>query len=258
MRYKIIDNHAAQEVAALLHEGKAPEFAKFEHDAGKGAAFADSTLAKLAQDIRKIKDELDRTKRSREELDRRAFELVHRALPYDPDMLGDIRFWVRFALVHLYDVIAWRFPGRKGEFNFENLGISSSSRKRLENYPYKLWVRGEVSKASKGKDPYRAGRYGTIDFWTSHIHRQGFSKCRSIANEFIQYQYPDKLKGRPRFWEGEEEAKTGKVGIRTLVKRIKRMWATIEYTLLDTTEAQKLIKELSKGLKGPDGKPVSS
>jgi hypothetical protein len=258
MKYKIIDNQAAQEIANQLLAGNAVDFKSYEQEVGKGAPLSEGILLQLAKDIRKIKKGLEKKKGGREELDRQAFELVHRSLPDDPDMLGDIRFWVRFALVHLFDVVTWRFPGKGAGFNIENLGIGSSPRKRLENYPYKLWVRGELSRMSKGKHPYRLGRCGQVDFWTSHIHRQGFTKCRSIAAEFIQFQFPDKLKGRPRLWEGQEDPKTGKYGIRTLVKRIKRMWATIEYTLLDATEAQKLLKELAKGLRGPDGKSLSS
>src|SRR5687768_11559450 len=103
MRYRIIDNQAAQEIASQLNEGKSVDFTKFEQEVGRGAAVSDATLAKLAQGIRKIKNDLERKKRNREELDRLAFDLVHRTLPYDSDMLGDIRFWVRLALVHLYD-----------------------------------------------------------------------------------------------------------------------------------------------------------
>jgi hypothetical protein len=258
MKYKIVDNQVAQQIASTLLAGESVDFAQYDQEIGKGSSLSESALKGLAEEIRRLKKNMEKKKGNREELDRQAFELIHRRMPNDPDMLGDIRFWVRFALVHLFDVITWRFPGKGGGgFNLENLGVSSSTRGRLENYPYKLWVRGELSRASKGKDPYRLGRYGKVDFWTSHIHRQGFTKCRSIASEFIQFQYPDKLKGKPRLWEGEEEPATAKFGIRTLVKRIKRMWATVEYTLLDPAEAQRLLKELSRGLKGPDGKPVS-
>jgi hypothetical protein len=259
MKYKIIDTAIAGELARAKLRGEPVDFSEHEKEVGKGAPLSDAVLAAIAKDIDKLKRSIEKKKGDREELDRQAFELVHRKLPNAPDVLGDSRFWIRFALVYLFDVIVWRFPGKSTSgFNLENLGLGASMRKRGENYPYKLWVRGELSRKEKGADPYKFGRFGGIDFWTSHIHRQGFAKSRAIATELIQFQYPVELKGRPRLWPGEEDAAKAKRGIRTLVKRIRRLWATVEYTLLDAKEIQKLLRELSRGLRGPDGKPVST
>ena len=257
MKYKIIDMQMAGELARSKLSGESVDFEKHEQEVGSGQSLLDSVLVAIAQDINKMRKEIEKEKGDRTELDRIAFEVVHRKLPNDPDMLGDSRFWGRFALVFLFDAIVWRFPGKKAGFNLENLGLSVSVGRRRENYLYKLWMRGELSRQEKNGDSYRLGRFGDIDFWTSHIHRQGFSNCRSIAMELIQYQYPPAQKGVPRLFHGEEDPASGKFGVRTLVKRVRRLWATVEYALLESAEIQALLKELSKGLKGPDGKSVS-
>jgi hypothetical protein len=224
---------------------------------GQGQPLADTILQDIANKVNAIRKVLDKKKMDREELDREAFEVIHRGLPQDPDILGDMRFWARFATLFLFDVVVWRFPGRgEGGFNIENLGLSSSARGQAGNYVYNLWIRGELSRVARARDPYRLGRVGTIDFWTSHVHRQGFSKSRDFAREFIQFQYPEEMKGRPRLWAGEENKGTGRFGVRTLVKRVRRMWATIEYGLLESAEHQKLLREMARGLKGADGKSV--
>lgn len=248
---------AAARLAREILEGSTPNFTQYEQELGKGTALGDTVLADLARRITKEKRAIEKRDDPRESLDAVAFEIVHTGLPFDADMLGDSRFWTRFALVFLFDVIRWRFPG-KGEkgFNLENLGIGRSERKQAENFLYKLWVRGELSRTSDSKDPYQLGRWGSIDFWTSHIHRQGFANCRAIATELIKFQYPPQLKGKPRLLPGEEDLTKGKIGVRTLVKRVRRLWATVEYTLLQSDEVKAIINELSKGLTAADGKSV--
>src|SRR5258708_14877840 len=215
MRYKIIDMQIASDLARSKLAGESVECSKHEQEIGSGQPLSDAVLLAIAQDIKRIRKSIEKSEGDRTELDRRAFEVVHRKLPNDPDILGDSRFWGRFALVFLFDTIVWRFPGKKAGFNLENLGLSSSIGRRRENYLYKLWMRGELSRQEKGGDPYRLGRFGDIDFWTSHVHRQGFSNCRSIAMEFIRYQYPSAQKGVPRLFHGEEESASGEFGVST-------------------------------------------
>lgn len=259
MKYKILDQNAATRLARELLDGKHPTFADDEQEVGIGTSFSDKILTAIAKAIAKQRDVIEKNNWNKESLDAVAFEIVHKSLPFDPDMLADEGFWTRFALVYVFDLIRWRFPGRgpKG-FNLENVGIAPGKSKRSENYLFKLWVRGELSRTPGDKDEYRLGRYGSIDFWTSHIHRQGFPACRQMAVELIRFQYPPERKGQPRLFHGEEDVPNGKIGVRTLVKRIRRLWATVEYTLLKSDELRALITELSKGLKAADGKSVYS
>jgi hypothetical protein len=259
MKYKIIELQKASELVQKLLEGATPSFAEHEVELGRGPICDDRILADIARQIVKQQRTIEKQKEPREALDAIAFEIIHRGVPNDADMVGDGRFWVRFALVFLFDVIKWRFPGKDDKgFNLENLGIGRSQRKQAENYLYKLWARGEISYAPDARDPYNAGRRGSIDFWTSHIHRQGFTNCRAVARELIRFQYPPDLRGEPRLLPGEEDVAQGKVGVRTLVKRIRRLWATVEYTLLEPDEVRATIRELARGLTSPDGKRVSA
>ena len=254
MRYKILNFQAAKDIARSKLEGKTANHAQYEQEVGQGTALSDTVLKDIAREILRHKQALEKQGGDREKLDALAFEIVHSKLPQDPDLLGDGRFWIRFAVVFLFDVIAWRFPGKGATgFNLENLGIGASTRKQAENYLYKLWVRGELSRRPTEKDPYKLGRFGSIDFWTSHIHRQGFASCRNVALELIRFQYPPEFGGRPRLLPGEEDVAKGKYGVRTLVKRLRRLWATLEYTLLESSEIQQVIKDLSQGLTVSNG-----
>jgi len=259
MKYKILEHGVAVQLAMDLLEGKQPNFAKHDQEVGAGPVLVDSLLATIANAVMKQRAKVDKNNWPKETLDAIAFEIIHKTLPPDYDMLADDRFWSRFALVYLFDLIKWRFPGKapKG-FNLENVGIGSSRTKRSENYLFKLWVRGELSRLVGDADPYKLGRHGSVDFWTSHIHRQGFPACRQVAVELIRFQYPPEKQGQPRLFQGQEDVANGKVGVRTLVKRIRRLWATVEYTLLQADEVKGIIRELSKGLKAGDGKSVYS
>ncbi len=254
MKYKIIDMDKAPEIAREKLAGKTGSFAEHEREIGTGSPLSETVLTSIATDIRKHMKAIEKRGEDREDLDALAFDIIHKKLPPDPDMLGDGRFWARFALVFLFDVVVWRFPGKGAAgFNIENLGIGKSVRRQAENYLYKLWVRGELCRIEKAKDPYQLGRLGSIDFWTSHIHRQSFSNCRNVALEIIRFQYPPKLKGRPYLLPSVEDVAAKKRGIRTLVKRVRRVWATVEYTLLESNEIQELLKDLSKGLTVANG-----
>jgi hypothetical protein len=257
MIYKILDPSEVAALAAAAIRGEKVDFSAHEVEAGAGVQYKESALSSIAGKLRHLKRKTDKQRKDRENFDSEAFEILHSNLPFDVDALSDGRFWTRFALVYLLDVITWRFPGRGSKgFNTENLGLGTSARKQAENYLYKLWVRGEIATSSGGKDPYKLGRAGSIDFWTSHIHRQGFASCRTVAGELLRFQYPPELKGKPKLLPGEEDVAHGRIGVRTLVKRLRRTWATVELSLLDAKQASALLKDLSHGLTDSNGKPI--
>jgi hypothetical protein len=258
MKYKIIKPDQVTNLARALLDGGKPAWSDFELEVGSGTLLAEQILYAIAGGINKQRSLIDEKGLPRENLDAIAFEIIHKGRPSDGDMFGDPRFWTRFALVYLFEVIKWRFPGKgtKG-FNLENVGVGSA-RRQTENYAYKLWIRGDISQLRDQKDPYKLGRFGDVDFWTSHIHRQGFANCRDVAAELIRFQYPPELKGQPRLLPGNEDPSKGKIGIRTLVKRIRRLWATVEYALLAADEIRAILQELSKGLSLADGKSIYS
>jgi hypothetical protein len=168
-------------------------------------------------------------------------------------MLSDMAFWTRFAIGKLSDVIYARFPGRQGRINLDNFGLGS----RKECWPYKLWVRGELSFEEGAKDPYAVGRLGGVDIWTSHVHRQNFMSIRTVFRKVFAFQYPKNLKGRPLLFEGEEDpVKHGVPGFRTLIRRLSENWASVEYSCLDEAEAEALVRIHSNGLHRANDKSV--
>ncbi len=255
MRYRVLSNEGiAIARSALGARTTVPNLAGYEVAKGAGELFDDGTLDTLAAKIRKLQGAASKERVPPEELDRRCFDVVHSSLPSEERlMLGDMAFWTRFAIAKLSDVIYTRFPGRKGRINLDNFGLGS----RKECWPYKLWVRGELSFEEDAKDPYALGRLGGVDVWTSHVHRQNFMSIRSIFRQVFAFQYPKNLKGKPLLFEGEEDPKKhGVPGFRTLIRRLSENWASVEYGCLDAAEAEALVRIHSKGLHRADDKSV--
>lgn len=255
MRYRVLSKPGLEVArAALIQREQVPNLGAYEIVKGAGDPLEDAILDGIATRVRSLQGLVSKEKLPPEELDRRCFDVVHTALPAeDRLMLGDMAFWTRFAITNLADVIYARFPGRLGRINLDNFGLGS----RKECWPYKLWVRGELSFDEDAKDPYAVGRLGGVDVWTSHVHRQNFMSIRTIFREVFAFQYPKNLKGKPLLFEGEENpAKQGVPGFRTLIRRLSENWASVEYCCLDHAEAEALVRIHSRGLHRADDKSV--
>lgn len=254
MRYKIITTRGIDIARQSLKEKTPPpDLTPHEVVVGSGDLLEDTVLVNLAVRIRIAQDKLAKSKAPPEELDRLCFSDVHESIPLDELLCADASFWTRFAVIHLSDVISKRFPGRLGQTNLDNYGLGA----RRECWPYKMWVRGRLSYVEGARDPYALGRLGGVEFWTSHVHRQNFMSVPGLFRAVVEFQYPSKLKGKPFLFEGEENPdKGGYPGIRTLVKRLKENWATVEYLLLNDRSIKSLLALHGKGLRKPDGKPA--
>jgi hypothetical protein len=255
VRYRVLSKQGLDVArAALDQRNKMPNLEAYEVFKGAGEPFDDALLETVGSRVRAIQTQVSKEGQTPEELDRRCFDVVHSALPSEERlMLGDMAFWTRLAITKLADVIYARFPGRKGRINLDNFGLGS----RKECWPYKLWVRGELSFDERAKDPYAVGRLGGVDIWTSHVHRQNFMSIRPIFQQVFAFQYPKNLKGKPLLFEGEENLKKhGVPGFRTLIRRLSENWASVEYCCLDHAEAEALVRNHSKGLHRADDKSV--
>jgi hypothetical protein len=93
------------------------------------------------------------------------------------------------------------------------------------------------------------GKVGSIDMWTSHVHRQNLMSARVMFRAVMALQYPKHLRGQPLLFDGDERpAKGGVPGLRTLITRLKENWATVEYALLSDEEASSLLTMHCAGL----------
>jgi hypothetical protein len=260
VRYKTIQATDARELVNSLLADESPSTADLGRWKGGGAEFDEDRLNVLARSLLDLKSEVSEqrsgaTQAAFRDFDAGATVLVHQAIPSDAELLGDFDFWAWLALTKNAEVVLWRFPPNRptegGEWNLapvlHNFGIGQSARKRRENYLYKLWLRAELALHDDGLgDPYRFARRGDVDFWTSHVHRQGYSAYRDLAGALIRFQYPDELDGEPRLFPGQENEE--KRGIRTLAKRIKRLQANVEFGFLAPEELECLVAEQARGL----------
>jgi hypothetical protein len=256
MSHKILTEEGIDKVRPLLRSrDMITKLDAFTAVVGRGELIPESAVRTLSLSISERCKKLERSKSPLEELDRECFPLVHEYMRDYPDAASDMRFWTRLAIVELNPVIYKRFPSKKsaanpeGLMNLDNFGIGA----RGECWPYKLWVRGELARDdSNPSDPYKIGRSGSIDLWTSHVHRQQLMSIRPFFRSVMNLQYPAHLKGKPLLIEGAEP--TGKPGFRTLMKRLRENWASVEYSYLNQAEATALVKSHSKGLYLADGK----
>lgn len=254
MRYPTISVSTARQALAELDAGRTFDLYAETVWAGAGAELDMQRIDRLAIRLEQLRSESDSLadggKISRHDFDRRAAEAIHGHLPRNAELTSSMDFWTWLAVAKLRDVVLWRFPPKAAEgdasVNLQNFGIGQSARQRCENFPYKLWIRAELAFDSGHSDPYRFARRGDVDFWTSHIHRQGYSSYRELGAALIRFQYPDELAGEPRLHPGEETEQ--KRGIRTLAKRLKRLQANVEFAYLQPDEMYVLVCEQARGL----------
>lgn len=161
----------------------------------------------------------------------KASRLVHSITPADSEMLADPEFWIWLAVIHFSDLVEWRYRYRKsdGEAQLANYGIGS----RTENLMYRLWLRAELVLDEAEIDRYHLAGTGQIDFYRSHLFRQGYANARNFARALLRYQYPNADATVPKL-------KT--IEIRELVKRLRRMRSNLFLEILPEEECRAVIE----------------
>jgi len=256
MKYKILDQAKANELLDRIDppHNELPAIVGAQK-AGIGELISDEVFEALSQRLSALKDEVElHTQR----FDAEACVIVHQAIPDEADLLGSDGFWRWLALGPLQEIVLWRFPAGKGKaigedgaqpkYNRENFGVGASARQRSECYPYKLWLRADLGSIADYGDPYRFARRGDVDFWTSHVLRQAYTTNRALCRALVRFQFPDDRGGKPKLVSGTENPTKGIRGIRTLAKRIKRLQASCELSILEDHELDALLSELADGL----------
>lgn len=152
--------------------------------------------------------------------------VIHARLPHEHPGLADPEFWVWLTLTHGMNVVDWRYPGKR---NLKNFGVGGAG----ENFLYRLWLRAEIAYLPGAKDEYELSRVGDIDFWRSHIFRQGYGEVRPFARALVEFQFPKK-KGR--------KARLKIDDIRALAKRLKRARSNLMYEIMSESRAARFIE----------------
>lgn len=154
-----------------------------------------------------------------------AAPILHELLPSHP-ALANPEFWIWLAVSHCEEVIDRRYPGNR---NLQNFGIGGAG----ENLLYRLWLRAEIAYDGAGSDKYALARFGDIDFWRSHVFRQGYGDVRTFARALLEFQFPAEGGRKPRLKIPE---------IRELAKRLKRARSNLMFEVMTEARAARFIK----------------
>lgn len=155
-----------------------------------------------------------------------ACPVIHALLPSEHPALADPEFWVWLTLTHGLDIVDWRYPGKR---NLKNFGVGGAG----ENFFYRLWLRAEIAHSPGTKDEYELSRVGDIDFWRSHIFRQGYGEVRPFARALVEFQFPanEGRKARLRIDD-----------IRALAKQLKRARSNLMFEVMSESRAAQFIR----------------
>lgn len=158
--------------------------------------------------------------------------VIHAILPSEHPALADPEFWVWLTLTHGLDIVDWRYQGKR---NLKNFGIGGVG----ENFLYRLWLRAEIAHAPGTKDEYELSKVGDVDFWRSHIFRQGYGEVRPFARALAEFQFPRGKGRRPRLKIDD---------IRALAKQLKRARSNLVFEVMSESRAALFIESEWKRL----------
>lgn len=196
-----------------------------------GAEFDGSFVEELRQGLAALKAKWPdglKNDAERNRFEGAAARLVHSAASKDTEILSDPEFWIWLAVVCFPDVVEWRYGNKEGGTKPANYGIGS----RTENLLYRLWLRAELVLDEQSPDKYHLVDAGQIDFYRSHLFRQGYANARTFARALLRFQYP-KADSAPNLKILE---------IRELVKRLRRLRANLFLEILPEDECRAVIE----------------
>ena len=186
-------------------------------------SLATELMASLSKISKTIKQ--DEKTISGSEFEVAAGPVIHRLLPLHP-ALADPEFWMWLAVLYGEEIINWRYGANADRKNF---GIGGAA----ENLFYRLWLRAEIAYDADAEDEYELAAFGDIDFWRSHIFRQGYADARNFARALLNYQFPSDKQRKPRL-------KT--VEIRDLAKILKRARTNVMFEIMSEARAAEFIE----------------
>lgn len=198
---------------------------------GAGAEFDERFVEELRSEFAVLKAKWPdglKNDAERNKFEGSAARLVHSIVPADTEVLSDAEFWIWLAVVCFSDLVEWRYGNKQGGTKPANYGIGS----RTENLLYRLWLRAELVLDEQHQDRYHLVKAGQIDFYRSHLFRQGYANARNFARALLRFQYP-KADAAPNLKILE---------IRELVKRLRRLRANLFLEILPEEECRAVIE----------------
>ena len=167
--------------------------------------------------------------RERNLFEGKASRVVHGSVPAGSEILCDAEFWIWLSVIHFPELIEWRYSNPRDGAKPANYGIGS----RTENLLFRLWLRAELVFDESAEDPYHLAETGQIDFYRSHLFRQGYASARNFARALLRFQYPNPDPSAPKLKTRE---------IRDLAKRLSRMRSNLFLEILREEECRAVIE----------------
>ena len=159
-----------------------------------------------------------------------AARAIHKRAKVPAEVLADADFWLWLAVAHFSDIVEWRYGNPVNGTGLANYGIGA----RSENLIYRLWLRADLVFDEAAVDSYHLCQYGQIDFYRSHLFRQGYANVRNFSRALLQFQYPKSDTTEPNLKVNQ---------IRELVKRLRRLRTNLFLEVLDEKECRKVIED---------------
>lgn len=201
---------------------------------GEGAELDLTFVGGLLSDLASLKSTYGsdgmKSQKKANELEAEAARAIHLRVKVPVEVLGDADFWLWLAVVHFGDVVEWRYGNPANGTGLANYGIGA----RGENLMYRLWLRAELVNDDQADDRYHLCKRGQIDFYRSHLFRQGYANARNFARALLRFQYPHDDTAAPYLKVDQ---------IRELVKRLRRLRANLFLEILDEQECRKVIED---------------
>jgi hypothetical protein len=204
---------------------------------GDGPKFDETKATELLEKLKELREQLalePLPANKGKDFEGPASALVHETLGLCSRAAGSRDFWLWLTFVAaegaFADLVDWRF-GSQETIDPVNYGIGRRS-VIWEGLFARLWLRGNIGHDSASSDPYRIAKKGDIDIWRSHIIRQEYGRCKSVAHALINYQYPDGKSGKPLRVKQ----------LRDLAKRLRIVDASVSYELLPSGKIKDLIE----------------
>lgn len=232
MRYPILSSRDASAVLAAKRTGTVVATEPLVRLRGDGADLAHDVVAALRAALDALRARFPTgiaNSQVANAVEAAAARAVHETLMLPPPVIADADFWTWLAMVHFADFVEWRYGSPEAGTNPANYGVGS----RGENLLYRLWLRADLVLDESASDRYHLCRRGQIDFYRSHLFRQGYANARGFARALLRFQYPDDDSSLPRLPLSE---------IRELVKRLRRLRANLFVEILEEDECLRLIK----------------
>jgi hypothetical protein len=237
MRYPTMTAADATTYLQAKRAGNHLEVESMARFTGSGDEFDSSFLEPLRAALTETMASFPEGIKSKSDQNANAFEgkasrVIHEGLALGSEVLADPEFWIWLAVTHFPDVVEWRYRYGKQDSaaQLANYGVGS----RTENLLYRLWLRAELVLDEQAADRYHLASSGQIDFYRSHLFRQGYANARNFAKALLRFQYPTKA--------NPAEPKLKLLEIRDLVKRLRRMRSNLFLEILPEEECRAVIE----------------